>query len=170
MKFTQQMTMHLQGEGFSSLQYDVLADGQPTGIVHLIRTSGSPRYETEADEFHFGEETLDRLKTDGPDCMARSTFAKTGGIARSYARIKPGQHHRRNMNPMNTYQDARREFWEACVVKLLCTPGIELERTPELADRLLDDWDERWTIDKYADRTVARNVSTQTPKTPTSPE
>jgi hypothetical protein len=45
MKFTQQLTMHLNGgREFSELHYDILADGKRTNLKRHTRTDGSPRY------------------------------------------------------------------------------------------------------------------------------
>ena len=59
-KFTQSMTLHLNGGSkFSELHYEVLADGKKTHITRHTRTDGSPHYYVTADELHFGEETFD---------------------------------------------------------------------------------------------------------------
>ncbi len=43
--FTQRMKMHLNGGSkFSTLIYDVLIDGKPTGIQRSKHTNGSPKY------------------------------------------------------------------------------------------------------------------------------
>jgi hypothetical protein len=45
MKFTQRMTMHLNGgDKFSELRYDILADGKPTNLKRVTRTNGRPKY------------------------------------------------------------------------------------------------------------------------------
>lgn len=45
MVFTQRMTMHLNGgTKFSELRYEILADGKPTSLRRVVRTSGSPKY------------------------------------------------------------------------------------------------------------------------------
>jgi hypothetical protein len=62
MKLTQRLTMHLNGGSkFSELHYEVLADGQPTGITIYRRTSGAPKYKITDYEIHYGEESLDVL-------------------------------------------------------------------------------------------------------------
>ena len=62
-KLTQRMTMHLNGGSkWSELHYEVLADGEPTGVTIHKRTNGSPDYRYTAFEVHAGEETLDVLK------------------------------------------------------------------------------------------------------------
>jgi len=44
-KFTQRMTMHLNGGSkFSELRYEILADDKPTTLKRTTRTSGSPKY------------------------------------------------------------------------------------------------------------------------------
>ncbi len=65
-KFTQRMTLHLNGGSeFSELHYVVLADGEETKITRHTRTDGSPRYNIVADEMHFGSDTFDFLKDKG---------------------------------------------------------------------------------------------------------
>lgn len=65
-KFTQNMTMHLNGGNeFSELHYKVLLDGKDTGITRHTRTNGSPKYKIIADEFHAGEDTFDVMETHG---------------------------------------------------------------------------------------------------------
>jgi hypothetical protein len=44
-KFTQKMTMHLNGgKKFSELRYDIFVDGKPTKFKRVTRTNGSPKY------------------------------------------------------------------------------------------------------------------------------
>lgn len=62
-KWTQRMTMHLNGGGFSVLAYDVLADGKRTGITHTIHTNGSPKYLVDSDTFNCPPDTFDALAT-----------------------------------------------------------------------------------------------------------
>lgn len=70
MKFTQSMTMHLNGGSkFSQLHYKILADGKETGITRHTATNGSPQYLTTADELHFGSETFDVMETRGVGMM-----------------------------------------------------------------------------------------------------
>lgn len=65
---TRRMTMHLNGGSkFSELHYEILADGQKTGITLHERTNGRPHYRYTARELHFGEETLDLMKPEGED-------------------------------------------------------------------------------------------------------
>lgn len=65
-KFTQRMTMHLNGGSeFSELQFDVFADGEPTGIRHFRETNGSPKYLITRDIFVCGEDTFDVMATKG---------------------------------------------------------------------------------------------------------
>lgn len=45
MKFTQQLSMHLNGgREFSELHYNIFADDKPTTLKRLTRTNGSPGY------------------------------------------------------------------------------------------------------------------------------
>ena len=65
-KFTQQMSMHLNGGSkFSELHFNIFADGQPTGITRRTRTDGSPHYYKTIDMFTDGNETFDVLATRG---------------------------------------------------------------------------------------------------------
>ena len=65
-KFTQKLAMHLNGgDEFSQLNYDIFADGKPTGIVRVTRTDGSPNYLKTADGFHCGDESFDILEARG---------------------------------------------------------------------------------------------------------
>lgn len=64
MKFTQQLTMHLNGgSDYSVLQFAVLADGKPTQIQHVQRTDGRPRYTIVVDVFSCGGDEFDVLAT-----------------------------------------------------------------------------------------------------------
>lgn len=64
--WTQKMTMHLNGgREFSTLAYDVFVDGQPTNIVHVIQTNGSPKYLKTSDVLRCGQEEFDILATHG---------------------------------------------------------------------------------------------------------
>lgn len=65
-KFTQQMTMHMNGGSkFSELHYAVYRDGVKTQIVRGVRTNGSPKYIKAYDIFRCGDETFDVLETKG---------------------------------------------------------------------------------------------------------
>jgi len=65
-KWTQKMSMHLNGGSeFSQLNHDVYADGEPTGIVRVTRTSGSPKYLKTVDKLCDGSEEFDVLATRG---------------------------------------------------------------------------------------------------------
>lgn len=66
-EFTQTLAMHLNGgRDYSLLQYDVLADGKPTGIKRIRRTDGSPHYRIEVDVFvAAGGEEYDVLAAKG---------------------------------------------------------------------------------------------------------
>ena len=45
MKFTQRLTMHLNGgKKFSERRYDLFADGKSTNLKRVTRTIGSPRH------------------------------------------------------------------------------------------------------------------------------
>lgn len=45
MRFTEQMTMHLNGgSNFSELHYRIYGDGRPLDILHHRCTGGSPKY------------------------------------------------------------------------------------------------------------------------------
>lgn len=63
----QRMTMHLNGgRTYSVLQYEILADGKPTGIQRVRRTNGSPKYLIEVDTFvDANGEEFDVLATKG---------------------------------------------------------------------------------------------------------
>jgi hypothetical protein len=64
--FTQSMSMHLNGgEKFSQLNFKIFRDGQPTDIVRITCTSGSPKYLKTVDEFRCGDDTFDVLETRG---------------------------------------------------------------------------------------------------------
>lgn len=53
MKFTETMTMHLNGGSkFSELHYRVSGDGRELPIMHYRRTDGSPKYLITDDVFH----------------------------------------------------------------------------------------------------------------------
>lgn len=68
-KLTMQMTMHLNGGSeFSRLVFDVLADGNPTGIVRRKTTTGSPKYLITEDVFFCGDEQFDNLAARGVGC------------------------------------------------------------------------------------------------------
>lgn len=67
MPFTQTLKMHLNGGSkFSSLVYDVMRDGKPTGITRSKRTNGSPQYLIEQDVFVAADQSeFDNLKARG---------------------------------------------------------------------------------------------------------
>jgi len=53
MKFTESLTMHLNGgPEFSTLHYRVHGDGEELPITHHRRTDGSPKYLITDDMFH----------------------------------------------------------------------------------------------------------------------
>ena len=71
MKFTQTMTMHLNGgRKFSQLHYKVLCDGKETDITRHTATSGSPKYLKTSDVFKCGDDEFDMLATKGKGLMA----------------------------------------------------------------------------------------------------
>jgi hypothetical protein len=64
-KFTQTMMMHLNGgRTYSILQYKILADGKPTDIQRVQRTSGSPKYLIEVDTFTYRSCLTDEAQFD----------------------------------------------------------------------------------------------------------
>jgi hypothetical protein len=63
MEFTQRITGHVDGAGFSRLTFRVLADGKPTAIMHWKMTDGRPYYRLTGDEFRCGKDTFDALQT-----------------------------------------------------------------------------------------------------------
>lgn len=66
MKFTQSLTMHLNGgKDFSALQYKILCDGKPTNIIRVRKTGGSPKYLITSDIFACGKEEFDNLAAKG---------------------------------------------------------------------------------------------------------
>lgn len=72
MKFTEQMTMHLNGGSeFSELRYRVYGDGRELPITHARRTDGSPKYLITDDMFRCtcGAE-FDRLAAKGVGLVA----------------------------------------------------------------------------------------------------
>lgn len=45
MKFTQKLSMHLNGgKTFSELQHNIFADGKATNLKRCVRTNGRPKY------------------------------------------------------------------------------------------------------------------------------
>ena len=70
--WTQSLKMHLNGgTKFSSIVYNILADGKPTGITRTKRTSGSPKYLIELDRFESSNGyEFDMMKTMGVGLMA----------------------------------------------------------------------------------------------------
>jgi hypothetical protein len=60
-KFMQKETLHLMGEGFSTMGFDIFADGKPTRITRVKLTKGSPKFELTLDEFACGDETYNML-------------------------------------------------------------------------------------------------------------
>lgn len=69
-KFTQTLTMHMNGGSkFSQLNYDIFADGKPTGIKRYKRTDGSPRYLITDDVFKCGDDKFDNLAARGTGLM-----------------------------------------------------------------------------------------------------
>lgn len=68
--WTQKMTMHLNGGSrFSQLNFDLYADGEPTGILRITRTSGSPKYLKTVDKLCDGSEEFDILENRGVGMM-----------------------------------------------------------------------------------------------------
>lgn len=66
MKFTQQMTMHLNGGSkFTQLNYAIFADGKPTNLTRTTRTGGSPQYLKTMDCIGDGNEVFDVLSARG---------------------------------------------------------------------------------------------------------
>ena len=66
MKFTQKMSMHLNGGSkFSQLNFDIFADGKPTNLTRVTRTAGSPKYLKTVDVISDGESRFDVLQTRG---------------------------------------------------------------------------------------------------------
>ena len=70
-KFTQRMTMHLNGgNDFSALTYEVMKDGHPAGIARQTRTNGSPEYLKTVDVFVAADGSeFDVLATKGEGLM-----------------------------------------------------------------------------------------------------
>lgn len=69
-KFTQQMTMHLNGGShYSELHYHVSADGVETDIYRFKRTDGSPKYLITQDIFVCGDDQFDCLAARGQGLM-----------------------------------------------------------------------------------------------------
>lgn len=76
-KFTQRMTLHLNGGSkYSELHYVICADGEETKITRHVRTDGSPNYKTVADEMHFGSDTFDWLKDDNAEAWLTARIGK----------------------------------------------------------------------------------------------
>lgn len=66
MKFTQKMSMHLNGGSkFSQFNFDIFADGKPTNLHRVTRTGGSPKYLKTQDIISDGELQFDVLATRG---------------------------------------------------------------------------------------------------------
>ena len=83
-KFTQQMTRHLNGGSkFSELHYRVYADGVETPITRHKRTNGSPNYLITVDVFVCGDDRFDVRETKGAGLtdwlIAHTPAAKQGG-------------------------------------------------------------------------------------------
>lgn len=70
-KFTQRTKMHLNGgREFSALVFDVMKDGNPTGITRSTRTNGSPQYLKTVDVFVAADgDEFDVLATKGEGLM-----------------------------------------------------------------------------------------------------
>jgi hypothetical protein len=65
-KFTQSMTMHLNGgKSYSELHFRVYVDGCETPITRHKRTNGSPRYLITDDNFVCGEDRFDNFVARG---------------------------------------------------------------------------------------------------------
>ena len=68
--FTQRMMMHLNGgSSYSVLEFRVYADGKPTAIKRVKRTSGRPKYLIEVDTFACGGDEFDVVATKGVGMM-----------------------------------------------------------------------------------------------------
>lgn len=65
MKWTQRETMHMIGEGFSHMAFDVFADGQPTGIQRNCSTDGRPHFHKTSDIISCGDKFFDVLDIKG---------------------------------------------------------------------------------------------------------
>jgi hypothetical protein len=65
-RWTQRMTMHLNGGSeWSGLTFAVFCDDEPTDIVRVTRTNGSPEYLKTVDQLQCGDEVFDILATKG---------------------------------------------------------------------------------------------------------
>lgn len=64
-KFTQSMSMHMNGDKFSVLQYTVLCDGEKTRIMRSTRTNGRPQYLKTSDVFVCDGDEFDVLASKG---------------------------------------------------------------------------------------------------------
>lgn len=61
--FTQRTNLHLSGEDFSTLSFDIFADGKPTEIKRVTHTNGrSGGYLTTSDQFVCGDDVWERGK------------------------------------------------------------------------------------------------------------
>lgn len=66
-KLTQTMVMHAFGSKWSKLNYEILANGERTGIILAQSTDGRPHYRYTARELVDGDERLDLMQRAGPD-------------------------------------------------------------------------------------------------------
>lgn len=65
-EFKQNMTLHFNGgSDFSSLHYEVTADGKPTDITRFTKTNGRPQYRKTEDKLICGDDVFDVLATKG---------------------------------------------------------------------------------------------------------
>jgi len=79
-KLTQRLRLHLNGGSeFSVLDYDILMDGQETGIVLHKRTDGSPHYRYTEHALICGEHSLDLLPPP-PNAVVRAWMDKMLGL------------------------------------------------------------------------------------------
>lgn len=70
MKFAQRETMHMIGEGFSVMQFDVLADGQPTRIIRSVSTDGRPNFKKTSDTFSCDGDSFDCMSPERGNLQA----------------------------------------------------------------------------------------------------
>jgi hypothetical protein len=85
-QLTQRMTLHLNGGNkFSQLHYEVLANGEPTGVTIHKYTDGSPNYKYTGFFVRCGDEELDVLadrKTNIEEWI-RARIAKPTDVAKA---------------------------------------------------------------------------------------
>jgi len=64
-EWTESMTLHVTGRGFSELGFRVLCDGRDIGITRHKRTNGRPQYRIVLDEFRHKDDSFDNMKARG---------------------------------------------------------------------------------------------------------